>query len=155
MFETKLIPEARPIAILKKVFVGVVIALLVIGAVSSYRAYVQVKSLQINASQILRAGSKVDLSLVSSGRTTVEVNVELIQNSHSQTILTMQLKGNDLGFFDPRTKSADKSEIITSEQLNEFQPGSATLRATATGRHQWMRLPPPIVREMVVEIQRQ
>jgi hypothetical protein len=46
MFETRLIPEARPIAILKKVFVGMVIVLLAIGAVSSYRAYVQVKSLE-------------------------------------------------------------------------------------------------------------
>src|SRR5215204_394405 len=128
MFETKLIPEARPIAILKKVFVGVVIALLVIGAVSSYRAYVQVKSLQINASQILRAGSKVDLSLVSSGRTTVEVNVELIQNSHSQTILTMQLKGNGLGCVGPRTKSAGERGVRRGGQGNEFRPGSAALR---------------------------
>ena len=153
MFETRLIPEARPIAILKKVFVGMVIVLLAIGAVSSYRAYVQVKSLEIQASQVLAVGSKVGVSLVSSGRTTVDVQVQLIQHSHSQTLFTLQLKGNELGFFDPRTKSADKIEIITTDQLSGFQPGVATLRATATGRHQWMRLPPPTVREVIVEIQ--
>ena len=153
MFETKLIPEARPIAILKKVFVGMVVALLAIGAVSSYRAYVQVKSLEIKASPVLTGGSKVDVSLVSSGRTTVDVQVELIQNSHSQTLFTTQLKGNELGFFDPRTRSAIKGEVITAGQLDSFQPGFATIRATATGRHQWMRLPPPTVREMTVQIQ--
>ena len=152
MFETRL-PEARPIAILKKVFVGMVVALLAIGAVSSYRAYIQVKSLEIQASHVLAVGSKVGVSLVSSGRTTVDVQVQLIQHSHSQTLFTLQLKGNELGFFDPRTKSADKIEIITTDQLSGFQPGAATLRATATGRHQWMRLPPPTVREVIVEIQ--
>jgi len=86
MFETKLIPEARPIAILKKVFVGVFVTLLAIGAVSSYRAYIQFKSLEIQASQVLAVGSKVDVSVVSSGRTTVDVQVELIQNSHAQTL---------------------------------------------------------------------
>jgi hypothetical protein len=95
----------------------------------------------------------VGVSLVSSGRTTVDVQVQLIQHSHSQTLFTLQLKGNELGFFDPRTKGADKIEIITTAQLSGFQPGAATLRATATGRHQWMRLPPPTVREVIVEIQ--
>ena len=154
MFETKVNPEARPIAILKKVFVGMVVALLATGAVSSYRAYVQVKSLKIDASQVVAVGSKVDVALVSSGRTTVDVQVELIQSSYSQTLFAMQLKGNELGFFDPRTRSVLKSETLTTEQLSGFQPGFAILRATATGRHQWMRLPPPTVREIIVEIQR-
>jgi hypothetical protein len=49
MFETRTIPEARPIVWLKRFFVLVIVALLAIGAVSSHRAYIQVRSLELNA----------------------------------------------------------------------------------------------------------
>jgi hypothetical protein len=40
MFESRVIPEVRSIALLKKAFTGIILALLT-GAVSSYRAYYQ------------------------------------------------------------------------------------------------------------------
>jgi hypothetical protein len=39
--------------------------------------------------------------------------------------------------------------------LARFEPGTATLRATAVGRPQWLRVPPPTVREQPVIIQSQ
>jgi hypothetical protein len=147
------IHEARPIVWLKRVFVFVIVALLAIGVVSSYRAYVQVRSLELSAPRLLSAGSVVTTGVVSSGRTTVDVEVDLMQGAHSERLFKLHLPGNELGFFDPRPRHASDSITLTSETLSRFQPGAARLRCVATGRHQWMRLPPPTVRELEVEIQ--
>ena len=51
MFDELTIQDARPIRLLKRLFVFVIVALLMIGAVSSHRAYFQVRSLELNAPQ--------------------------------------------------------------------------------------------------------
>lgn len=152
MFETQTIPEAWPIVWLKRGFVMVIVALLAIGAVSSHRAYFQVRSLELNAPRTLSAGAVVESAVVSSGRTTVDVDVALIQGPHTERLFTFRVRGNELGFFDPRTQHGSKSLTLTSDVLAKFQPGVARLRSVATGREQWTRLPPPTVRELEVEI---
>jgi hypothetical protein len=152
MFDAPPIRDAKPIAILKKLFAVVIFGLLGIGAVSSYRAYVQVRSLELTADKQLTDGSPVNVDVISSGRTPVDVKVELIQGSTVATLLTMRVRGNELGFFDPRSQHASQHGQITSAQLKPFQTGAAIVRATAVGRPQWMRLPPPTVRELVVQL---
>jgi len=154
MFEPLIIPEARPIVWLKHSFRVVIGALLVIGMISSHRAYFQVRSLELNAPQSLSAGAIIETSVVSSGRTTVDVDVDLIQSAHSERLFSLRVLGNELGFFDPRTQHGSKSLVLTPELLSKFQPGAARLRSVATGRHQWFRLPPPTVRELDVELVR-
>lgn len=155
MFQTKLAPENKPLVLLKRTFLIVVVGLFVVGAISSYRAYVQVRSLEVEAGPTLSVGSNIKTSVVGSGRTQVDVTVELIQGNQKRNLSWIHLPGNELAFFDPRTQSAAKTEIITNEHLVGFQTGQATIRATAVGRHQWMRLPPPTVREVSVEIRTQ
>jgi len=150
MFDELTIQDARPILWLKRVFVFVIVLLLVIGAVSSHRAYFQVRSLELSAPHELSVGSVVNASVVGSGRTQVDVEVDLIQGTHSERLLNLHLTGNELAFFDPRTQHGSDSVAITAEVLSKFQPGPARLRAIATGREQWTRLPPPTVREMDV-----
>jgi hypothetical protein len=152
MFESLTIPEARPMVWLKRVFAFVFVALLTIGMVSSYRAYVQVRSLDLTAPHTLSVGSMVTTSVVTSGRTHVNVDVDLIQGAQSQRLVALLVRGNELGFFDPRTQHGLENFTITSDVLSRFKPGSARLRAVATGRHQWFRLPPPTVREFEVVI---
>jgi hypothetical protein len=106
----------------------------------------------LNAPTALSAGSIVQTSLVSSGRTTVDVEVDLVQGAYSERLIELQVRGNELGFFDPRTRRGSESATVTAQTLLHFQPGRARLRAVATGRHQWFRLPPPTVRELDVEI---
>jgi hypothetical protein len=154
MFENLTIREARSIVWLKRVFRVVIFALLAIGIVSSYRAYVQVRSLELSVPRLLSAGSVVKTEVVGSGRTMVDVEVDLIQGAHSERLLKLHLSGNELAFFDPRTQHASDSITLTSETLSKFQPGAARLRSVATGRHQWMRLPPPTIRELEVEIRK-
>jgi hypothetical protein len=152
MFDELTIRDARPIFWLKRLFVFVIVSLLVIGAVSSHRAYFQVRNLELSAPRVVSVGSIVNTSVVGSGRTQVDVEVDLIQGTHSERLLHLHLTGNELAFFDPRRQHGSDSVVLTSEMLSKFQPGPARLRAVATGREQWTRLPPPTVRELDVEI---
>jgi hypothetical protein len=144
--------DARSIFWLKSLFVFVIVLFLVIGAVASHRAYFQVRSVELNAPHSLTAGSVVNATVVGSGRTQVDVEVQLIQGAHSERLMHLHLTGNNLAFFDPRTQHGSDSVALTAETLSTFQPGAARLRAVATGREQWTRLPPPTVRELEVEI---
>ena len=155
MFDTLTIRDARPILWLKRAFAVIIFAFLAIGMVSAHRAYFQVRDLELNAPHQLTGGSVVQTSVVSSGRTAVDVVVELIQGTHSERLLKLHLNGNELGFFDPRKQHGSNSMMITPEILSKFQPGAARLRSVAIGRHQWFRLPPPTVRELEVVIQKQ
>jgi len=152
MFDELTIRDARPILWLKRLFVVVIVLLLVNGAVASHRAYFQVRSLELSAPGTLSIGSTVNASVVGSGRTQVDVEVELIQGTHSERLMHVHLTGNNLAFFDPRKQYGSDSVVLSSDTLSKFQSGPARLRAVATGREQWTRLPPPSVRELDVEI---
>jgi len=91
MFDELSIQDARPILWMKRVFVFVIVALLAIGMVSSHRAYFQVRSLELNAPHSLTAGSVVNVSVVGSGRTQVDVDVDLIQGPHSERLHHLHL----------------------------------------------------------------
>jgi hypothetical protein len=62
------------------------------------------------------------------------------------------IRGRRNASYDPRTIHAASHVQLTSPQLAPFQSGAATLRATANGRSQWLRVPPPVVTERAVRI---
>ena len=147
--------DSRSVFLMKRAVLLLVALCLVTAAASGYRAYYQVYGLELELTEAtLREGSSVRVEATGSGRTTIDVKVELIQDSRSETLATQQTRGNDWASFDPRPRRASQTVVLTSEQLARFRNGPATLRATATGRPQWMRLPPPTVRETAVEIRR-
>lgn len=164
------LPSQRSFAfvLLRRLCFVVLSAYLVIGLISAYRAWYQVKSLELrlegsgslfdpndNRAEIVGGvanGSVFEADLVSYARTHIDVRLELVQGTNSETLAFGTLPGNEWGFWDPRTRQRSFKTVLTDEVLNHFQPGRAKLRATATGRHQWMRLPPPVVREITVEL---
>lgn len=153
MFDGLTITESRSMGLVKRAFKVVLGMYLVIGLTAGYRAWFQVKSLQLQSTDsILRRGSAVETMVVSYARTPVEVRLELIQGSHSETFAVQRVPNNTWSFFDPRTRQASQSAVLTGDVLGRFEAGKALLRATATGRPQLTRLPPPLVRELVVEI---
>jgi hypothetical protein len=156
MFDSVNVREARPVALLKRAALPL-LALCVVTALSSgYRAYYQVYDLQLHVAESeLRGGSAVEVAVAGSGRTTIDVRVELIQGDRSETLAAQQVRGNEWASFDPRPRKASQKVLLTAEQLARFAPGPATVRATATGRPQWLRLPPPTVREEAVNIRRE
>ena len=152
MFDSLAIPDATPLAWLKRALVFAIVSLLAIEMVSGYRAYFQVQDLELNAPRTLSVGSVVNTSVVTSGRTWVDVQVDLIQGAQSETLVGFMVQKNNLGFLDPRTQQQSENFTLTRDTLSRFQPGSARLRSVATGRLQWTILPPPTVREIEVEI---
>jgi hypothetical protein len=156
MFESTLSRESRLILLLKRAALVLLALCFVTALASGYRAYYQVRSLELRLDgPTLREGSVIRVDVSGSGRTTIDVRVELMQGGHSETLAVHQMRGNEWASFDPRPRRASPTVVVTPEQLARFTDGAATVRATATGRPQWMRLPPPTVREGGVEIRRQ
>jgi hypothetical protein len=156
MFDSLPSRDARPIALMKRAGLLLLALCFVTALLSGHRAYYQVRSLELQLpGPTLHNGSVIHVEVAGSGRTTLDVRVELIQGGHSETLAVQQVRGNDWAAFDPRPRKASQNVVLTPEQLARFLPGPATVRATATGRPQWLRLPPPTVREAAVEIERE
>ena len=154
LFESGFRENSRSAAVAKSAILVLLAVFLIIAMVSGYRAYFQVRSLDLRTSEpILRSGSTIRTTVVSYGRTFVAVRLELIQGTHSEVLAVQHVPKNEWALFDPRTQRATQTVVLTPELLARFQAGPAQLRATARGRPQWMRVPPPILRELAVEIQ--
>jgi hypothetical protein len=144
---------SRLLRVVQRVIIIVALLHVAIGAWSSYRAWVQVRSLELKVvSPDLRAGMPSFVHVVTSGRTPVDVRLELIQGSHSVMLATLRVAPSRDGFYDPRTRQGSMMPSFTTEFLAQFQPGPALLRATAIGRPQWLRTPPPVVQELPVVV---
>lgn len=170
MFDGNRITWPLPFRVMKTVCCALLSVYLVIGLISAYRAWYQVKSLDLRLSGFdhvfvpndprqssvvnVRSGSTIETTLVSYARTTIDVRVELIQGGHAEVLMQQTVRGNEWGFFDPRTRQASQTTVLTDSLLNRFDRGLAQVRATAVGREQWTRLPPPVIRESSVEIQK-
>ena len=156
MFDNLSFQDARPIALMKKAILILLALCFVTALVSGYRAYYQVRSLELQLTEpTLRKGSVIQIAVVGSGRTTIDVRLELVQGTHSETLAVQHLSGNDWASFDPRSTRGSYSVMLTPDLLAHFHNGPAKLQAIATGRRQWTRLPPPEVREITVEIERE
>jgi hypothetical protein len=124
-----------------------------LASVSAYRAWVQVRSLDLRVSgPMLHVGSAVDAHVVSWARTFVSVRLELVQDGRAETLAETRVRPNREGVYDPRWRRASLHGQLAADQLDRFHAGPAIVRATALGGPQWLRTPPPTVREISVEI---
>jgi hypothetical protein len=115
---------------------------------SGYRAVVQVFRLELSpAGGVLRSGSTVRAQVVTSGRTRASVRLELVQGARAETLGTLAIRGNRDGALDPRPRRATLTATLAPSTVARFAAGPAVLRAVATGASQWLRTPPPTVRE--------
>lgn len=120
---------------------------------SGYRALVQVKSLDIRTSgTTLGPGSRVAMDGVSWGRTYVTMRLMLRQDDRIDTLIVHELGTHGVPSLDPRWQAESDSVVLGADQLARYHDGEATLVATAIGRSQWMRVPPPTVRELRVSL---
>ena len=123
------------------------------GLFSSYRAWVQVRSLELVApGGQIRSGDSIRVRTVSWARTYVDVDLLLLQGSRAETLAFHEIPKNHNASIDPRWRRDSILVVLTQGLLAPFDPGDATLRATAIGGPQWLRTPPPLVRETTVRI---
>ena len=154
MFEGVTIKDTRGAALVKRVCLIVISVYLLIGAIALYRALVQVHSLEINSAATLRDDSAITATVLSYGRTPVDLRIELVQPPLNETLAVKQVEKNEWALLDPRIKEATQTVVLTRNVLDRFADGKAFLRATVTGRLQLGHLPAPVVREQAVEIRR-
>jgi hypothetical protein len=127
----------------------------VLGSWSGYRAIVQVKSLELRRVEgVLAPGSIIAVDAVSWARNYVDLRLELIQDAHRETIGMQQIGTHGVPSLDPRWQRATLSVTLPPALLDRYHDGRATIIATATGRSQWMRIPPPTIRQALVTIRR-
>ena len=140
-------------AVLRRIIVPLVIVHVLFALWSGYRAIVQVFGLDLRVpAQVLHDGSRVTFDVTSSGRVTVTVRLELIQGSRAETLSVLRVRTSRNASYDPFPKHGSQSVVLTQERLSRFVPGAAVVRATAVGLPQWLRTPPPTIRETRVTI---
>lgn len=145
--------ESRASRLGKRAVLWFILLQLPIGALSSYRAWVQIKELTLTTtSSTLVPGVVVQSTLVSWARVESDARIELVQGQRVAMLGEVYLPRNREPVFDPRPRHGSVVVALTPAMLDGFEPGSATLRATALGRSQWLRVPPPTVREHQVTI---
>jgi hypothetical protein len=76
----------------------------------------------------------------------------LLQGSVSRKLATAELPANDNPSYDPRSRTAAKTVAVSDDALAGFAAGPAVVRVTAYGNRQWLRTPPPVVKEIAVTI---
>jgi hypothetical protein len=85
----------------------------------------------------------------------VDVWLEMIQGTRAETLGVRRVPTGGSPAYDPRFKYGSMTVAVTPELLGRFEPGAALVHATAHGRSQWLRTPPPEVREVGIEIRQQ
>lgn len=153
MFQIE-VRETRWLVFLKRACVIVIAVYLVIGMIALYRAVTQIHSLELQSDGVLRKGSAVKATVVSYARVPIDLRIELIQDDHAELVAVQQVQKNEWSLLDPRTREATQTAVLTDDLLGRFESGKAIVRATAIGRLQFDRRPPPMVREVFVDIQR-
>ena len=127
--------------------------LVTLGPIAAHRAYYQVRALELDVPRRLTPGSSIQAMAVSSGRVAVRVVVELVQGDHSETLAESRVPANRWRLWDPRSVDYSLSLIVSGERLTRFTSGAAIVRAVGHGAPQWLRVPPPVVREVQVTLQ--
>lgn len=145
--------EPRSFVVVRRFALAVCAVHVVMASQSSYRAWYQVHSVSLESSdRALHRGSMIRSRVVSYGRTYVRARIMLVQGAHAETLAVRVLPSNYEASYDPRVQRAELAVPISDALLARFVPGTATIRAAAIGGPQWLRTPPPVVREIAVTI---
>jgi hypothetical protein len=135
--------------------IGLACTFAVFGAIAGYRAIVQIYRVELRSPDTLRAGSRVDVGITTSGRVTSSATLVLVQGKRIDTLRRRVISDNHIGWLlsqsiNPFPVRDSMTVLISPEVLARFDTGPATLRAIGLGGSQWMRVPPPTVRERAV-----
>jgi hypothetical protein len=150
-FAARVAREEPQLVVLRWLTVVVCSAFALFGGFAGYRAWVQVRSVELRpTTRVLAAGSTVTVDAVSWAGTDVTVRLLLVQGTHAESLAVRVIGTNAVPSLDPRWRRESITVAVPGAVLARFQPGSARLVATAVGLPQWMRTPPAAVREREV-----
>ena len=144
--------EAPSMRVLRWIILPPLVLHIVLATFSGYRAIWQIRRLDLRANAVLEPGATVGFEFESWGRTEAHAQLELIQGNVAETLAIRFLPRNHNALHDPRPQRGTASVVLTPAMLARFTPDSATLRATAFGSMQWLRTPPPTIRQQRVRV---
>ena len=122
---------------------------------SIFRRIRQVLRVEVTASSpVLTPGATVSYDVVTSGEVQNRILLELVQGTHSETLLERRSRVSTISALDLRLFQYTPTVVITPELLARFAPGPATLRLTGFGSQKLLRTPAARVRELSVSIGR-
>ncbi len=131
--------------------IALIIVHIPIGAMSSYRAWVQVFALRVDHSPApLGPNSWVRAAIVTSGRKDVDYGIELQQGAFTDTLGHHVVRKHANPTYDQRRIFDTLRVELSARFLAPFHDGPAILRARAVGGPQWWRTPPPTVTDVPV-----
>ena len=139
--------------------IGLACTFVFVAGIAGYRAIVQIYRVELQSPDTLRAGSEIQVGITTSGRVTSSATLVLVQGTRIDTLLRRVISDNHIGWFisqsiNPFPVRDSMTVLLTPELLSRFDSGPATLRAIGLGASQWMRVPPPTVRERNVMLVR-
>lgn len=138
---------------LKRIGHAMLAVLVPLAAASGYRAWFQVWSLDLAVdAPAVRPGSVIRVSALTSGRVTVDLRLEILQDGRVYSIAADQVRTALNPAMDPRPRRGAMTVVVTDAMAGGWRPGPATLRVAARGRAQLLREPPPEIREVAVTV---
>ena len=118
---------------LRRIVVPLLVVHFTLAAISGYRAIVQVYRVDIDAQSLeLQAESPTTVRATTSGRTTVDVGLELVQGNRARTLTVLHIPGHRDGAMDFRPIRAERAcrrskRLKGSESLNVTRSMTLTL----------------------------
>lgn len=145
--------EPRAMRWVRRMMIVAMCLTVVLFSWSIYRRVWQVLRLDLRASSlVLTPGATVSTEVITTGEVPNPIRLELVQGTHSETLVELRGGLPTVRSFDPRLYRYTPRTVITPELLARFSSGPAMLRLTGVGMQKLLRTPPPRVRELQVTL---
>jgi hypothetical protein len=148
--------EPRAMKYVRRFGIIVACTFSVFALMSGYRAIVQIYRVDLVSPDTLRVGAPIRVWISTSGRVTSSATLVLVQGTRIDTLARRIVRGNHNRSFrhslNPFPVRDSLVVVVPASALARYNAGPATLRAIGLGASQWMRVPPPTIRERAVVI---
>ena len=140
-FEQRFTPDWPVFVVLRYVILAALAVHVTLATISGYRAWVQVKKIEIHLrGPVIERGSTIQLDVVTSGRVTNEVLLELVQEEkivnrmervegeQAWILARYEVPENENFFYDPRSRHRTFTRIVDSADLARMRDGPGLVR---------------------------
>ena len=141
--------------VIRRTLTPLLVVVAILFLISGVRALVQVFDLDVWVSTTnpsLQGSFEAGTSVITSGRAVATVKLELVQDGRSEILMVDSVRRRNFAVFNPLPRRSARRVVVSPVVLSRFGAGQATVRATATGRPQWTRTPPPSVSSIEINI---
>jgi len=122
---------------------------------SGFRAWVQVYDVELHAStNRATPGTRIVANVETSGRIGIDITMVANQGGRTVTLGSMRIPSNEQAIYDPRPRHDSLVVSLDADMLQQISAGSVAITATATGRPQFTRMPPPVIKQITLTVPR-